>query len=403
MRTTVWGLLGVWLLLFSCTSVTDTAGNSTDEGNARIAGTVVDKQGGPVKNASVSLYNHVGRQSTSELAAQTTTNDKGRFLFEGVRGGTYDIMAVSQDSTLVHLVAKREINGGIEYHELDTQRLEPVSSVLVLTAISPGNIDSTVVSIPGTPWQSSSPGIGTVRLPLLTRGHYGIVVAFHYHVWGKPFRSVVHADTLTLKSSQNIVIDSVKPPLFGRDSTILIFDDFEDGNLIPPGLGIWTVYGFDNQLQLPDTSIRKASAGGSSGSGYALQVVWDGFVGEVIGGIRTTLRHRLVDPNIRVFQSFDLSNLDSISFDARGGPVQVIPELYLFHPEYGALLDTVVIDNDEWSRYVIGIEKSDDSADDAARQRLELVDRTGFILMPSPTDRNSYPGTLWIDNIVFHF
>lgn len=403
MRTAGWALLCAGFLLVSCMQITETAGNSTEEGNARVAGFVVDRQGRPAASASVSLHRHVGDNEVAELSARTATDATGRYEFERVSGGIYDILAVSADSSLVQIIAQCEITNEIEYHELDTQRLDNASSVVVSTAISPSNIDSTVVSLPGTPWQSSSPGLGTVRLPLLAGGHYGIVVAFHYHVWGKPFRSVVHTDTLTLKPSQSIVIDSVKPPLLGGDSTILVFDDFEDGNLIPPGLGLWTVYGFDNQLQLPDTSTRKASEGGSFGSRYALQVVWDGFTGEVIGGIRTTLRYRLVDLNIGAFQSFDLSNLDSISFDARGGPVQVIPEFYLFHPEYGALLDTVAIDNDEWSRYVIGIEKPDDSAEHAVRQRLELVDRTGFVLKPSPTDRNSYPGTLWIDNIVFYF
>jgi hypothetical protein len=75
------------------------AGGSSDHGNARVAGIIIDQYGEPLSNATIELYPDNYNHSTDSLRVSpytTTTDDIGSYVFDSIQNGLYTISGKSE-------------------------------------------------------------------------------------------------------------------------------------------------------------------------------------------------------------------------------------------------------------------------------------------------------------------
>jgi hypothetical protein len=146
---TLVAMVGVWLA--GCTSLGDIAGNSTDFGNAKIMGTVVDASGKPSAGTLVKLVPQKHDGSGEVAFPADTTDASGAYSLPASDTGVYNVEGVqpAHGTRMIRLGARSSKTAGLA---MDTMRA--VGRVRVLLADSLSKAGSRIV-IQGTTYAAT--------------------------------------------------------------------------------------------------------------------------------------------------------------------------------------------------------------------------------------------------------
>jgi len=401
-------LVSTLIVLFHCSpSDSPVTGGTIETTNGAIAGICTTPDSIAVAHAHVSLYKDDIQKSnyTPQLIAETKTDSLGVYRFTRLSSGVYDIVTLSPDSLLVQYTPELIVDDKNKEIDAGVQILTEASSLTLSTTMHIPVAESTYVEFLNTPWANVVSGLGPVSLTLIPPGTYTCRYGVYLTKKDYQLKVYIYIDTIMVSANKKIVLDSLRTPLYAPDFSTIVFADFEEGQLRSnhnSPLVLWTP---DSTVcQFEDPAKEKATLGGADSSLYSMRVLWTKSSQKTIASLSISLNKNNHEVKIPGFLSYDLSNLDSLSFDMKGSPAIITPSIRGRNSFYTMMFDTVHINNTEWKQVVVYphmIQRDTSSADTLDHYR--ILDKL-FMKIENVTHNDlSENGEISIDNIKFHF
>jgi hypothetical protein len=376
-----------------------------NERSASIRGRILDSAGEPLAGAAVSLFAALAlQQADAEAVARTRTNTAGRYAFDSLAAGSYRVLALSADSTRVALSEALDISAS------DTATVEPVVRMAAAVrgaaavAIPPGK--TPVVSILHTPYAvplAPDGGFAFYHLPADTH----IAVLALHDTTGRPV--VVARDTVVVTHGTTAVVDTLRLMSIARADTVVLVDDFEDGDRWNNLSRDWWSYtdGTVNPAPAHPSAIVRDTvvAGGAGNSGYAAHIAYslDSLRGWSFVGYGTWLSP-FTGKEYAV--SVDVTGLDSVALWLKGSPQHIRLNIYSPVSDLHFVVADSLEPGPEWTRYVFPVDQAVAITRGPPGMPWSEARRfAGYLALhcTANTSSGSTPRELWIDNVELIF
>lgn len=208
---------------------TDTTGG-TGKPKKGLNGILVDQAGAPLKGVVVTAIidsgdGALGKTAASPRAAlsradSVVTDSAGRYIFENLNAGTYNIQGDHGGGKLVVLIKRVKYDGSGALLEIKTDTLRVPGKITGSAEFSDGDNGGVLCYIPGTTFQALSDESGRFTLLNIPQGSYTLVYLKEGLKATKDTGIVVSSGETAKLATRELEADPVFPPPVPRGVTV---------------------------------------------------------------------------------------------------------------------------------------------------------------------------------------
>lgn len=394
-------------ILLSCSdSPVQVSGGS---GSETVVGVLVDTAGLGVDDARVRLYRYqeIPGAESQRAVDSTSTDTGGRFVFEDVAAGSYQIDALNDELGLYAFIP------GVAVEEstvvtLPARTMARPSSLSGWVAPQPPLEVAVVVA--RSPYVAVADSQGSYSFASLPAGTHTVVALVRNPT--VPSRVIVlDTQAVTIETGQASAADSVRHTPLGSGQPIVLLDNIDDCDEYNALGGYW--WPLDDK-DLGGTTVVTPAAGedlpvapGRGGTGCALRIAYTFGAGTQTWYPRAGIGAHF-GKMLGIRRAVDLTNARRLTFWAKGAAnnLWVTLESTLdaggayCEGELGALSDT------GWTQYAVDLDTSivDPGSPDPV-ESWPVLRRfvTRLTIRTLDGDGSGGSGEIWVDDLEFHY
>ena len=397
-------LIAIVAILFSCSmGPTQTAGGTTDTGNARIIGQAFLPSGSPASGARVLLFSESADAMPTRSSAldSTEADTNGAYLFDSLYQGNYAITASIVDSLSLFVRTGIKVAvSGMDIPVTNTMMRGGALSVPVSSVMGNGVIIGIYSLYISAPAQAGS----TVTLSPIPAGTW-IFIAWKPDIRNQPL--VLFLDTVVIAEGAVTLLDTIKTIGFPAGSSALL-DDFEDGNQTNSFGGGWWTFNDSvlngNSRILPDSAtgmLLSMVVPGATSSVYAAHIAYQ------LGTTEPNFADMgcdIVPRYNELFNCRDFSGLKGFSVWLKGDGGRTGALLIPGVPSLPNL-DILAIDSAPaaWTRYHVDIDSLLAAGDSTFQENWAASAPFIIQFVIGGTMQTGSRHELWVDSVAFEF
>jgi hypothetical protein len=207
-------VISVFLLpLLFCNNPNAGGSDETQTGN-RISGCLVDyRDGQPANNASVRLYHGETARPADTALDSTVTDTRGRYVFDSIDPGVYNIEGRKVDGTDTLSAMHRRIrHDTLTITDVGRDTLKAPGKISGSVDFNSSNKMGVTVFVPGTSFIAITDNSGAFCISYVPPDTYEVAYSYYGYLTAYDSAVVVHANTTTFLPVKHLVRDPSVPP-----------------------------------------------------------------------------------------------------------------------------------------------------------------------------------------------